>query len=114
MSDVLNCAGLTRIKIKQGERFDQTLLIPADFADGHFLGATLTGAVCTRDGAKVADLLCTWDGPATREIRMVADTGAWPIRRLYSDVLIYRSGDGLSRYTQTIRIRVSPSFAKPA
>lgn len=115
MSDLISCGGQTRIKIKQGERFDQVLLIPADFADGHFLGASLTGAVCTRDGFKVADLSCAWDGPATREIRMLADTTDWPVgRRLYSDVLITRAGDNLRRYTQTIRIRVIPSFAKPA
>ena len=118
MSDTIACGGVTRVKIKSGELFDQPLVIPADFADGYFAGAALFGAVCDRAGVKVADLACTWADPVTtREIRMVGPTESWPVGRiLYSDVLIHRDAsagvDAIRKYTQTIRIRVSPSFAK--
>lgn len=117
MSDMIQCGGVTRIKIKSGELFDQSLVIPADFADGFFLGSQLFGAVCDASGVKVADLACTWvDAVTTREIRMLCNTDAWPLGRLFSDVLIVRDAspgfEAIRKYTQTIRIRVSPSFAK--
>lgn len=108
------CASL-RVKIKQGERFEESMLIAAAFPDGHFAGSTLSGEVRDINGAFIATLACTWADPlTTREIKMVAPTDTWPIGRLFSDVRIHRALDGLTKYSGTVKIRVIPSYTKTA
>jgi len=88
---------------KRGAAFSHLLTIPAEFADGHFVGWTVDSDVRTAQGTKVADLVCEWVDPAaTRYLRITClDTTAWPLSTLYTDVRFIRTSDGFPLITTT-------------
>lgn len=101
------------IELKQGKRFDYSIVIPVAFADGYFVGSTLKSSIRDRNGILVSELNCQWLDPATtREILLEQSTVTWPLGRIYGDVLISRASDGLSEYTNTFVVKVHRSYTR--
>lgn len=98
------------ISIKRGDSFDFINTIPEAFADGHFVGWTVSSEVRNpADGSLVASLEASWVNPATtRQLRLLKiDTKAWPIATLEFDVQFVRSVDGYTLSTATSKIKVT-------
>lgn len=90
---------------KRGDGLDLALMLPANFADGHFAGWTPTAQVRTVTDALVATTTCTWDDPLTTRVVRVqhADTSTWPVATLYMDVQLSKTGEP-THSTETVTI----------
>ena len=93
---------------KQGDSLDLLAAIPAQFADGFFIGWTVAAQLrFAKTDALVAVLDAQWTDPdTTRTLRLQClDTGQWPIGRNDFDVQLVRP-DGYTTSTSTMTIFV--------
>lgn len=88
---------------KRGDSFDRVGAMPAQFADGYFVGWTVASQIRTASGTLVADLVCTWlDNATTRDLRLTKiDTTAWPAGEAKIDVQFKRTSDGFTFSSET-------------
>lgn len=94
---------------KAGASYARLLTIPAEFADGYFVGWTPKSQIRNTDGTLVAECTCTWlDAATTRHLQLVVvDTSAWPVGALVqTDVEFTRISDGFVLPTTTATLRV--------
>lgn len=107
----------TPIRHKRGDTFDRLLVIPADFADGYWVGWTVTAQIRTARGKLISDLVATWADPAstTRTLRLFdATTQDWPIADDHEiDVQFVRISDGTKRSTETLIVTVVRDVTQP-
>ena len=100
---------MATIKFKRGDTFDRILLIPeATFADGYFLGWTVTSQIRTSTGRLIGELTPTWADPAadTRFLQLVnEDTTKWPIGTHEVDAQ-FVSPTGYILSTETLLVNV--------
>ena len=99
---------INRNQHKQGDSFTRLLAIPADFADGYFVGWDVKSQVRSETGELVSDCVCSWlDAVTTRNLKIrVANTTAWAPGRLMVDVQFTRAADGEVMSTTTATINV--------
>lgn len=102
------------IPLKQGDSFDQLVTIPADFADGHFVGWDVASQLKNSDGEVIADLDVSWaDAATTRTLRLLKiDTKAWPLGQYEFDVQFTRA-DGYTVSTSTAKLKVTKDVTAP-
>lgn len=102
------------IPLKQGDSFDQLVTIPADFADGHFVGWDVASQLKDAEGAVIADLDVSWaDAATTRTLRLLKiDTKAWPLGSYEFDVQFTRV-DGYTVSTSTAKLKVTKDVTAP-
>lgn len=95
---------------KRGDSFDLLVTIPAQFADGYFVGHTVASQIRQSDGTKVADLDCAWgDALTTRALRLTClVTTAWPTGPALFDVQFTRTSDGFVFSSTTAQIIIVP------
>lgn len=88
---------------KRGDSFDRVGEMPAQFADGYFVGWTVACQVRTTSGTLVADMDCSWlDAVTTRHLRLKKiDTTAWPVGEARIDVQFKRTSDGFTMSSET-------------
>lgn len=101
---------------KRGDTFDRLLLIPADFADGYWVGWVVTSQARTPRGKLIADLTPTWAAPAgdTRILRLFnTSTQLWPIGAQEIDVQFKRTSDATIRSTVTMALNVVHDVTQP-
>lgn len=103
---------------KRGDSFDILVTIPARFADGYFVGYTVTSQIrqMGADGAKVADLTCTWvDALTTRALRLQCiNTSTWPPGPAQFDVQFKRTADNFVLSSTTAQIAILPDVTREA
>lgn len=101
---------------KCGDSFDVVLTIPPTFANGYFVGYTVTSQIRQpgADGAKVADLTCTWvDALTTRALRLQClNTSAWTPGPAVFDVQFKRTSDGYVMSTSTAQLALVPDVTR--
>lgn len=98
------------ISIKRGDSFDFINTIPDTFADGHFVGWTVSSEVRNpANGSLVAALDTSWvNAVTTRQLRLLKiDTKEWPLTTLEFDVQFVRSVDGYTLSTATSKLKVT-------
>ncbi len=100
---------------KRGDSFSRLITIPADLADGHFVGWTMAGQVRDEAGNLLATLTCAWVDPqTTRDLRVtVLSTTAWPVGAAELDVQFTRTSDGWVQSTETHRFKVIRDVTQP-
>lgn len=93
---------------KRGDSFHRLASIPESFADGYFLGWTVSSQIRTKPGKLVAELTCEWVDPATtRTLSLKAlDTKAWAVGAVEMDIQFTRSSDGFVLSTSTISFEI--------
>lgn len=94
---------------KRGDSFDRLTNIPIVFADGYFVGWTVTAQVRTAQYSKpIADLVCTWINPATTRILQLQciDTTLWTLGMAEMDIQFVRTSDGYTTSTSTIQFEI--------
>jgi hypothetical protein len=94
---------------KRGDSFDRLINIPSAFADGYFVGWTVSAQVRTAQyGAAIDDLVCTWIDPVKTRILSIKrlDTKLWPIGLAEMDVQFTRDSDGYTTSTSTLQFEV--------
>lgn len=93
---------------KRGDTFTRLLQVPAEFADGFFVGWVPRCQVRTAAGALVAEVVPEWlDAAATRNLKLrVADTTGWPLGAMELDVQFTRTADGEVMSTTTASFTV--------
>jgi len=94
---------------KRGDTFEHLAAIPSTFADGYFVGWTVTAQVRTaKYGALLADLTCSWADPLTTRIISVKelDTSNWEVGPAEMDIQFVRTSDGTTISTNTVQISV--------
>lgn len=94
---------------KRGDSFDRLANIPEAFADGHFVGWTITAQVRTAQyGKLLAELECTWVDPLTTRILSVKaiDTRNWIVGDAEMDIQFVRDSDGYTISTSTVVFNV--------
>lgn len=94
---------------KRGDSFDHLAAIPTTFADGYFVGWTVTAQVRTAQyGKLLSDLVCTWADPATTRTLSVTslNTQNWDIGNAEMDIQFVRTSDNKTISTNTISICV--------
>ena len=98
---------------KKGSSFQQTMSIPAAYADGYFVGWTVVSKVKKLDGTDVATLTTAWTVPATtRELTLTAlDTSGWPLELVELDVKFTRTADNFKLATSTVQFTVVPGIS---
>ena len=107
---------MTSIPHKRGDTFDQLLLVPEVFADGYWIGWSVTSQIRTARGKLIGDLVVSWADPAetTRILRLFSDdTTRWPVGDLEVDVQFVRDSDGLKRSTETVVVSVLRDVTQP-
>jgi hypothetical protein len=95
---------------KAGDSYARLLTIPADFADGYFVGWTPKSQIRAADGSLVAECTCTWlDSSTTRHLQLVVvDTSIWPVGcSVQTDVQFTRTSDNFIMSTTTATLRVA-------
>lgn len=102
------------IPLKQGDSFDQLVTIPADFADGHFVGWAVASQLKNAEGAVIANLDVSWaDAATTRTLRLLKiDTKAWPLGSYEFDVQFTRA-DGYTVSTSTAKLKITKDVTTP-
>ena len=101
---------------KRGDSFDYTATIPGDFADGYFVGWTVTSQVRNaKTGTLVAELSAAWTDPAkTRALRLLAlDTSTWALAPMKFDVRLRRDSDGYTLSTSTVLFNLVEGVTQP-
>lgn len=94
---------------KRGDSFDRLTNIPDTFADGHFVGWTVTAQVRTaKYGKLLADLVCAWADPVTTRILSVKclDTTSWVVGPAEMDIQFVRNDDGYTISTATLQFDI--------
>lgn len=94
---------------KRGDTFDQLATIPDIFADGYFVGWEVSAQIrTTQYGYLVADLVCTWEDPATTRLLHITDyeTDDWEIGNAEMDIQFKRINDDYTMSTQTMKVLV--------
>lgn len=99
---------------KRGDSFDLLVTIPAQFADGYFVGHTVASQIRQPDGTKVADLDCAWvDALTTRALRLTClVTTAWPTGPAQFDVQFKRTSDNFVLSSTTAQILIAPDITR--
>lgn len=101
---------------KCGDSFDILVSIPPTFSDGYFVGYTVTSQIRkpSADGAKIADLTCTWvDALTTRALRLQClNTSAWTSGAAVFDVQFRRTSDGFVMSSTTAQLSLVPDVTQ--
>lgn len=101
---------------KRGDTFRFLLVVPDDFADGFWVGWTVTSQARTTRGKLIADLEPTWQDPAadTRVLELVnTDTQEWPVGIIEIDVQFVNDTTNEKRSTVTKQIEVVRDVTQP-
>lgn len=101
---------------KRGDTFDYTAVIPSSFADGYFVGWTVTSQVRTDFQQNLlADIDCTWIDPVTTRTLSLKkmSTSNWTIGDADMDIQFVRNSDGYTLSTGTIAIQVVRDITQP-
>lgn len=113
----LNNFGLVH---KRGDTFDRTIIIPAVFPDGYFVGWVPYAQVKTaRYSAFISNLVCSWEDPLTTRKLILRDfdTINWPEGNAVLDVQFVLPGvNGAEDYslsTNTIDMTVVRDVTTP-
>lgn len=95
---------------KQGTSFQQTLFIPASYADGFFENWQVQSRFLRQDtGVELSVATCDWVNPTTtRELVItVLDTATWPVgQTVIFDVVFTRTADNFKISTTTAEFKV--------
>lgn len=99
---------------KAGDSYSRLFTVPAEYADGHFVGWTVKSQIRSESGALVADVVCAWqDGATTRNLVLsVADTSAWKPGLVEIDVQFTRTADSFVMSTTTASFVVTKDVTK--
>ena len=94
---------------KRGDSFDQLAVLPSTFADGYFVGWTVSAQVRSSPYYNyIADLTCAWVDPVTTRtltVRNLVTTG-WPIGNALMDIQFVRTSDGYTISTDTVDVTI--------
>lgn len=101
---------------KRGDSFHRLASIPDTFADGYFVGWSVTSQIRTKPGKLIADLACTWDDPTTtRTLSLKAlDTTTWAVGPVEMDIQFVRAVDGFVLSTSTIAFEIVKDITRAA
>ena len=107
---------LTMQPHKRGDSFSRLTELPLTnsdgspaFADGYFVGWTVSAQVRTAQfGKLIANLECLWEDPLTTRVLFVncLDTKSWEIGPAEMDVQFVRASDQLTMSTLTVRFDI--------
>lgn len=93
---------------KRGDSFHRLASIPDTFADGYFVGWSVSSQIRTKPGKLVAVLDCEWeDAATTRTLSLKAiDTTGWAVGPVEMDIQFVRSSDGFVLSTSTVAFEI--------
>lgn len=100
-----------RFPFKRGSTFQLTLVVPAEYPNGHFTAYRLRSQLRryrhTGQDGLIATLICNWVDPiATRELAISAnDTADWPLGPAELDVLL-TAPNGVRLHSGSVQLEI--------